>query len=86
MKVRALRTGVCSSTQLAGPSATPAPPVGTKVRRPRVNLGIREGAVMIGRQDGGRAPGVLVKIGATGIALRKAAGRDKPKVIRSSGG
>ena len=86
MKVRALRTGVCSSTQLAGPSATPARPVGTKVRRRRVKLGIQEGAVMIGRQDGGRSPGVLMKIGATEIALRKAAGRDKPKVIRSSGG
>ena len=49
MKVRALRTGVCYSKKLAGQSATQARPVGTDPGRLRVNLGIQEGAVMIGR-------------------------------------
>ena len=86
MIVRARRTGVCSSKKLAGPSATPARPVGTDPGRLRVNLGIQEGAVMIGRWNGRRAPGVQMKIGAIRKALRKAAGRDKPKVTTSSGG
>ena len=67
--------------KLAGPSATPARPVGTEPGRLRVNLGIQQGAVTIRR-----APGVPMKSGASGKALRKAVGRDKPKVIRSAGG
>ena len=59
---------------------TPARPLGTDPGRLRVNLGIQQGAVTIGLQEGRGAPGVLMKIGAAGMVRRKAAGRDKPKV------